>query len=70
MEGRERSWMGSWIRLEVVSISIELMDGKMDGWLEFFCPIYITPLLSIVKKNHRILFWNCKVVEKEEDNAN
>ena len=68
MEGRERSWMGSWIRLEVVSISIESwMDGKMDGWLEFFCPIYITSLLSIVKKNHWIL-WNCKVVE-EKDNA-
>lgn len=45
-------------------------ENDRGGWLEFFCAIYITPLLRVVKKNRLSNFMEpVKVVVKEEDNA-
>lgn len=45
-------------------------ENDRGGWLEFFCAIYITPLLRVVKKNRLSNFMEpVKVVVKEKDNA-
>lgn len=41
---------------------------RVDGWLEFFCAIYIIFRVSRKRIDYRIL-WSCKVVVEEEDNA-